>query len=238
MNSLESVIKDFYDCINIHARYVDSEFNLLYKTNSPLYVDNLINEVNLYDSIKINAASITKHTYYKSIHFIVMPIVYTHYNGYIIVGPFKSENICTDLDIPFKPLHCIDYIINTLKYIIRDKLNNKHGLSDYVENAIIYIHKNYYNDIKIDDLCSYLNINKSYFCRIFKKESGYTFSNFLNKFRVEKSKEFLTKNEDSILDVALSVGYNNHNYYSSMFKKFNNQTPMEFKNSFHNQIKS
>ena len=34
----------------------------------------------------------------------------------------------------------------------------------------------------------------------------------------------------SIMDVSLCVGYNNHNYYSSLFKKLNNITPLEFRN--------
>lgn len=33
------------------------------------------------------------------------------------------------------------------------------------------------------------------------------------------------------MDVSLSVGYNNHNYYSTLFKKLNNVTPLEFRKS-------
>ncbi|MCS4481841.1 helix-turn-helix domain-containing protein [Clostridium botulinum] len=47
---------------------------------------------------------------------------------------------------------------------------------------------------------------------------------------MEKSKELLTKNDLSILEIALSVGFNNQNYFSSTFKKFNNKTPIEFRN--------
>lgn len=57
-----------------------------------------------------------------------------------------------------------------------------------------------------------------------------TFCNFLNKFRIEMSKKFLCNRDYSILDVYLSVGYNNHNYYTQLFKKLNNITPLEFRN--------
>ncbi|MCC0782333.1 AraC family transcriptional regulator [Clostridioides sp. ES-S-0108-01] len=43
----------------------------------------------------------------------------------------------------------------------------------------------------VSDICNDLQLNKSYFCSLFKKESGYTFTNFLNKVRVEKSKKYL-----------------------------------------------
>ena len=47
----------------------------------------------------------------------------------------------------------------------------------------------------------------------------------------EKSKEFLLENDESILDIALSVGYNNHTYYSSVFKKYNGMSPQEYRHT-------
>ncbi|EGT4754191.1 AraC family transcriptional regulator, partial [Clostridioides difficile] len=41
---------------------------------------------------------------------------------------------------------------------------------------------------------------------LFKKKSGYTFTNFLNKVRVEKSKKYILKKNLSILDVAVLIG--------------------------------
>ncbi|MBH7887370.1 helix-turn-helix domain-containing protein, partial [Clostridioides difficile] len=63
---------------------------------------------------------------------------------------------------------------------------------------------------------------------MFKKKSGYTFTNFLNKVRVEKSKKYILKKDLSILDVAVLIGFNSQNYYSIIFKKFNNFTPIEY----------
>ncbi|WP_297134910.1 helix-turn-helix domain-containing protein [Terrisporobacter sp.] len=232
MSNLEIVLKDFFDCFYIPIRYVDSNFKLTYKIASSSNIDEFIEDVKLYEYIKKNATSIKKLTYYDNIHFIIAPIKNSLYNGYVIAGPFRSSNITIDINIPFKPFYCINNIQNMLKSIIKENLNNRPKLSSHVSSSIAYIHKNYKDDIKIDDICSYLNINKSYFCRLFKKEIGYTFSDFLNKFRVEKSKDFLSNDEYSILDVAMSVGYNSHSYYSSLFKKFNNITPVDYRNGY------
>ncbi|WP_131022572.1 helix-turn-helix domain-containing protein [Clostridioides difficile] len=67
---------------------------------------------------------------------------------------------------------------------------------------------------------------------LFKKKSGYTFTNFLNKVRVEKSKKYILKKDLSILDVAVLIGFNSQNYYSIIVKKFNNFTPIEYKNIY------
>ncbi|WP_270531884.1 helix-turn-helix domain-containing protein, partial [Paraclostridium sordellii] len=114
-------------------------------------------------------------------------------------------------------------------YMIKDRIYKKNNFSSYIKDAIDFIHRNYYNDINLETVCNHLKLNKSYFCQIFKKETGYTFSDFLNRIRVEKSKEYLTENNDSILDIALSVGYNNHTYYTSIFKKYNGVTPKEYR---------
>ncbi|EGT3750543.1 helix-turn-helix domain-containing protein [Clostridioides difficile] len=67
---------------------------------------------------------------------------------------------------------------------------------------------------------------------MFKKKSGYTFTNFLSKVRVEKSKKYILKKDLSTLDVAVLIGLNSQNYYSIIFKKFNNFTPIEYKNIY------
>ena len=62
-----------------------------------------------------------------------------------------------------------------------------------------------------------LNINKCYFCSVFKKETGSTFINYLNNYKIEKSKELLKNPNISLLDVSLSVGYNNQSYFDPTF---------------------
>ena len=92
--------------------------------------------------------------------------------------------------------------------------------------------KNYSNEILIDDICAELNINKCYFCSMFKKEIGLTFINYLNNYKIEKSKELLKNPNLSLLDISLSVGYNNQSYFSTVFKKTTSKTPLEFREDY------
>ena len=72
-----------------------------------------------------------------------------------------------------------------------------------------------------------------------KKSTTQTFSNFLNYFRVEKSKKLLEDPTLSLLDVALEVGFTNQNYYTIVFKKITNQTPSAYRKeivSLKNQV--
>ena len=100
-----------------------------------------------------------------------------------------------------------------------------------ITKSIQYFHENYSQDITIDSLCNYLDINKSYFCSLFKKYTGNTFSYFLNHFRVEKSKKLLIDTDLNLLDIAITVGFNNQNYYSMVFKKYTNMSPSKYRAS-------
>lgn len=163
-------------------------------------------------------------------------------DNYFVLGPYKSNktlllikdnlNLST---ITYRPESCIKYIVELIKLTLDDHSNpvdnNNAPMHSIVKKAIKYIHKNYNGDITIDYLSNKLNINKCYFCTIFKQETGLTFSNFLNMFRIEKSKELLLHSDKPILDIALDVGFNNQNYYTMVFKKLVNKTPLEFRRS-------
>ena len=232
MKSLEDLLSDFYDLLEIPIQFLDKNLKLISSKGYSDKLFRLCDDLGILNNIDRNSSSTVKINSSENIHFIIIPKFYLiNQKGYFVVGPFKSESMCKEQDIPFKLLSCSDYFSSVLETIIKNKYHKKHKFSVYVKEGIDYIHRNYYNDINLGTVCDHLNINKSYFCSIFKKETGYTFSNFLNKLRVEKSKEFLLENDESILDIALSVGYNNHTYYSSVFKKYNGMSPQEYRHT-------
>jgi len=64
---------------------------------------------------------------------------------------------------------------------------------------------------------------------MFKKETGQTFINYLNNYKIEKSKNLLENTNMTLLDISLEVGFNNQSYYSTIFKKYTNMTPLEYR---------
>ena len=64
---------------------------------------------------------------------------------------------------------------------------------------------------------------------MFKKETGQTFINYLNNYKKEKSKNLLENTNMTLLDISLEVGFNNQSYYSTIFKKYTNMTPLEYR---------
>lgn len=156
-------------------------------------------------------------------------------NNYFIIGPFIENNFSLS-DYPYRPKYSIQYLCDLLLSIIKDsksftpKLPTK-IFSLNIKKTIEYIHKNYEQPITIDSMSTMLNVHKCYFCNSFKQETGMTFTNFLSRFRIEKSKELLKNSSFSILDIAIAVGFNNQSYYTMMFKKILNITPLEYRKS-------
>jgi AraC-like DNA-binding protein len=157
--------------------------------------------------------------------------------GFFLVGPYIIEKV-EGSNIIYKPENCIPHIISLLHSIYRDasfpKIKftlSKEPYSYYVTKALKYINKNYKEPISLEDVSNHLDINKCYFCSLFKNETGKTYSQYLNELRIEKSKELILKENVPLLEIALAVGFNNQNYFNMTFKKLTNMTPMEFRNN-------
>ena len=92
-----------------------------------------------------------------------------------------------------------------------------------------YISDHLGDPISSGDAARYLNVDHSYFCRLFKKCFGDNFQNYLCKLRVEKSKQLLRCTEAPISQIAYEVGFNGLSYYSQKFKEYSGTTPKEYR---------
>lgn len=98
-----------------------------------------------------------------------------------------------------------------------------------IEKAIRYINENYMNDISLESVANYVYLSTSYFSRLFKKELGINFIDYLNKVRVEESKKYLYDLKMPLSDVANIVGFTDQSYYTKVFKKIEGISPGQFR---------
>ena len=62
-----------------------------------------------------------------------------------------------------------------------------------------------------------------------KRSSGSTFKEYLTMVRVEEAKRLLNNTDDSLLDIAIGVGFDNQSYFTSVFKKLTGLTPGQYR---------
>lgn len=104
--------------------------------------------------------------------------------------------------------------------------------NSYVEGAIRYIHRHYQEDISISTVAHALEISEGYLSRMFKKETNYTFTNYLIYYRLRLAMELLMDCRVKIYEVADQVGYSDTAYFSAQFKKIVGLSPSEYQGRF------
>lgn len=122
-------------------------------------------------------------------------------------------------------------VLNLLKIEYCDSVKNLSlkGFSSSVRKAIDFIRINLNQPISLDYISSALCLNSSELSRQFKKETGETIIEYINKRRINSSLFLLDNDELSITDVSFMVGYNDVNYFTKVFKKLKGMTPSQYK---------
>ncbi|OPA79095.1 DNA-binding response regulator [Paenibacillus selenitireducens] len=98
-----------------------------------------------------------------------------------------------------------------------------------VKRACDYIRENYQSDHTLAEVCGRFGMSVSYFSVQFKKYTGYSFVNYLNRVRIEKAKELLLQSNLKIYEVAGEVGYDTLQYFNRVFKQAVHMTPGEYR---------
>lgn len=110
--------------------------------------------------------------------------------------------------------------------------NRMSGIQKMVESAKIHVKTNYHDsDLNLDTISQMLHISPSYFSRMFKKESGMTFIQYLTEVRMEKAMEYILESDLKNFEIAEKIGYAEANYFSYSFKKFYGQSPTAMRKS-------
>lgn len=90
--------------------------------------------------------------------------------------------------------------------------------SEAIQQALNYIHKNYAVIEGMTEVTRYVCLNPEYFSRLFKKEVGCNFSNYLNKVRLLEAARLLDETDLKVFEVAEKTGFSSLSYFSRKFK--------------------
>jgi AraC-like DNA-binding protein len=107
--------------------------------------------------------------------------------------------------------------------------NKKNHKKNYMNIAVNYISQNYWKKIKITDIADICGIDRSYLCRLFKEETGYSPQEYMIKVRIDNACVLLKQNYMSVGDAARSVGYENQFTFSKQFRRIIGQSPSDYK---------
>jgi len=150
------------------------------------------------------------------------------------------EDVFEDGLIPFeKIVNCstaaelFDMVKSTMEKMSQCIFNLRHSQTrKVITKAFEYINTHFNEDISLNDVANHIYMSPWYFSKLFKKESGETFSEFLLKTRIENAKMFLKSNlELKTYEIAEKVGFNDPRYFGQIFRKVTGLTPSEYRES-------
>ncbi|NEW08585.1 helix-turn-helix transcriptional regulator [Paenibacillus sp. SYP-B3998] len=104
-------------------------------------------------------------------------------------------------------------------------------VSPVIRSAIVYIKEHHQEKMLLTEIAQRCYLSTHYFAHLFKKETGLSFVDFLNKVRIEKSAYFLEKTELSVQEIAAHVGIQDANYFARKFKMIMGCSPTDYRSS-------
>ncbi|AGC67190.1 two component transcriptional regulator, AraC family [Thermoclostridium stercorarium subsp. stercorarium DSM 8532] len=128
-----------------------------------------------------------------------------------------------------------DFILNTATALAKKTYDSViSGQNRVIEKVIRYVHENIHDEnLTLQYIASkILYLNVDYLGKLFKKETGMRFSQYLLKVRMEKAKELIKQSpgDIKIYEIANATGFaGNPSYFARVFKKYTGCLPKEFK---------
>ncbi|CAM4507290.1 YesN/AraC family two-component response regulator [Paenibacillus endophyticus] len=102
-------------------------------------------------------------------------------------------------------------------------------LSKLVNRILLMIKTEYAQNITLKSVAELFQMNSTYLGQLFLKESGMKFSEYLMAYRMLLAQERIQSSDEKISSIAISVGYNNLNYFYTHFQSFFGKSPSDLR---------
>lgn len=104
-----------------------------------------------------------------------------------------------------------------------EKIKNK-----TLQSVVSYINNNFQTDLSVQSIAKQFFVNISYLCQIFKKETGYTITEYINKLRIEQARSLIHSGELPLGEICERVGFTDYCYFNKVFRKIMGKSPLQY----------
>lgn len=94
------------------------------------------------------------------------------------------------------------------------------------------IEKDPAQSLSVKEAAQQCHMSESYFSHLFKKETGVSFVDFVNRQRIRHAARLLETSTLRVGEIAVQVGLDNPNYFSVLFRKWKGESPQEYRQRF------
>jgi len=146
---------------------------------------------------------------------------------------FEEKNLAYEMVIKSNLYRFVSILFREGILQSSSKFDDMEGCSiDRISEVLKYIERHYDQPITIEEASKLLNVNYSYFCKLFKQATGQSFIQYLNYYRVVVAKQLLVDSSKNITEVMLESGFSSLSYFDRVFKRFCGCTATKFRTKF------
>jgi len=146
-----------------------------------------------------------------------------------IIAKIEHESRHKSKDyLEIQKLYLRELLILISRYrIIEEKstLNESYRL---IEECAGYISRNPGADLTLRVLAQKYSLSPGYFSKLFKNVTGVGLSEYINISRVSAAEKMFLAGEKNITETALKCGFNDSNYFATVFKKIKGVSPKKY----------
>ena len=111
----------------------------------------------------------------------------------------------------------------------RHKVAAPERRSNSIKQAIEYICASFDKDLSLDEVSSFVGMNKCYFSREFHKYTGCSFVEYVNRTRCKVAQQLLREGKMNVCEVGKISGFPNKSYFAKTFKRYVGVLPGEYR---------
>lgn len=100
-----------------------------------------------------------------------------------------------------------------------------------IQKVYHFIETNYQKPVDVNEVAAFSHLTTAAFCRYFKKSTHYTFTEFLNRFRINQAKKILMQDK-TVTEACYESGFENISYFNKTFKKITGENPSVFRKKY------
>ncbi|MCM1507786.1 MAG: AraC family transcriptional regulator [Ruminococcus flavefaciens] len=139
----------------------------------------------------------------------------------------KTDKCTTESEVRAVHAEMIEGYTNKMRRI---KLNGV--FSKQIVRAVDYIICHIHSRILLNDVAEHLKISPAYLSRLFRQETGETFSEYVNRMKIEEASSLLLYTECTDIEISNMLSYSSQSYFIKVFRKYTGLTPKHYKRQY------
>ena len=130
-------------------------------------------------------------------------------------------------------IQCIlcELLLTILEYRLPEENIGSHDtpLTLPIMEAVYYMETHYAESLTIEKAAGISNYSAAYFSRLFKKQLGKTYSEYLSHIRIKNVSRLLLNTDKSITEIAIETGYQYPGNLSAAFRQKTGLSPQQYR---------